>query len=88
LSHPGIHVASLNIQNILPKIDELRHCLSQTVTADVMSLCETFLHDEITDSSLLINNYNFERRDCLNKKVGGVLVYIRKSIPYIRRLYT
>ena len=62
--------------------------MSQTVTADVKSLCETFLHDEITDSSLLINNFNFERRDSLNKKGRGVLVYLRKSIPYNRGLYT
>ena len=39
-----------------------------------MSLCETFLHGEITDSSLLINNFNFERRVRLNKKGGGVCI--------------
>jgi len=48
--------------------------LSQTITADVMSLCKTFLHGEITDSSLLINNFNFERRVRLNKKGGGVCI--------------
>ena len=50
-----------------------------------MTLCETFLHNAITDSSLLINSLNFEGRNRLNKKGGGVLDYIRKPIPYIRR---
>ena len=59
--------------------------MSQTITADVVGLCETFLHDVITDSSLFINNFNFERQYRLTQKDGGVLVYIRKSIPFIRR---
>ena len=58
--HVTLMLASLDIQHILPKIDEVRHYLSQTVTANVKRLCETFLHNEITDSLLLINNFNFK----------------------------
>jgi len=55
--HVTLMLASLDIQHILPKIDEVRHYLSQTVATNVKSLCETFLHDEITDSSYIINNF-------------------------------
>jgi len=57
-------------------MDELGHYLSQIITDDAMSLYEMFLHDEMTESSLLIQNFNFDKKERLNRNVGGVLVYI------------
>ena len=37
------------------------------------------------NNELFIPNYNFERKDRLSKIGGGVLVFIRNTIPYERR---
>ena len=81
----GLHIGSLNIQNILPKLDELKYILSQKNTCDVLGIVETFLTSNTNKNELCITNFNFERRDRESKNGGGVLVFIRNTIPYKRR---
>ena len=82
----GLHVANLNIQHFLPKIDEIKYHLSQKENKmHILGLCETFLNENTTNTDLSIPNYNFERRDRSNKSGGGILIYVLDSLPYKRR---
>ena len=81
----GMHVANLNIQHLLPKLDEIKLILSQNHSSDILGLCETFLTPMISDNDLSIPNYSFERKDRLANKGGGILVYISNKLPYVRR---
>ena len=84
-TNKGLHIASLNIQHLLPKFDEIHNHLSCPSTTDIFGLCETFLNNDVLDSVIKICNYTLERKDREHKKGGGVLVYIHERIPYTRR---
>ena len=81
----GLHIAILNIQHILPKMDELKYHLSNQNTCNILGIVETYLTQNIEDKDLIIDSFNFERRDRQQRKGGGVLVYIKSNIPYQRR---
>ena len=50
----GLHVACLNIQHIMPKIDKIKLHLSKDNSTNILGLTETFLSDEIDDKELTI----------------------------------
>ena len=51
---------------------------------DIACVTETWLSEEILPCVTDIDGYTCERRDRLNRRAGGVLTYIRNSIPYHR----
>lgn len=81
----GLHVSCLNIHYLMPKLDEIRHILSQFNSPDIIGLCETFLNEDTSNNELYVTNYNFERKDRPLKKGGGLIVYINENVKYIRR---
>jgi hypothetical protein len=81
----GLHIASLNIQHLLPKLDEIKLLLNQENSVNILGLCETFLMSSISNDNLNINGFVFERRDRCIKSGGGILVYLSTDIPFIRR---
>ena len=85
-SKKGLHVAHINIQHILNKLDEIKYHLSQLNSSHILGLCETFLTDKVENNALFINNFTFERKDRVGKGGGGLLIYIASKVPYIRRL--
>ena len=68
----------------MPKLDEIK-CLLASVNIDILGLCETFLHDGISDEDLHIQNYYIIRKDRNNRKGGGILIYIKDNIPVQQR---
>ena len=81
----GLHVAHLNTQHLMPKLDEIKNILNEPNTADIFTLSETFLTDTVQNGELHITNYVFERRDRNCKAGGGLLIYISDNISYSRR---
>ena len=82
----GLRIAHLNIQHIISKLDEIKYHLSYYKSNLILGLCETFLTESVNENTLHIENFITERRDRkLNKKGGGLLVYISKTIAFIRR---
>ena len=82
----GLHIASLNIQHVFPKLDEIRDILNDdNISLDIFGLNETFLTENVSSKDLLINGYNVERKDRLSKGGGGLLMYINSCISYTRR---
>ena len=47
----------LNINSLLPKIDELKH-MARLSNAAVIGICESKLDKSITNSEILIENYD------------------------------
>ena len=82
----GLQVACHNINRLLNKLDQLKLFLvNDCPSLDIHGLSETFLTETIIDSFLSIDGYTFVRKYRLNKKGGGLLMYIRKGISYKRR---
>ena len=84
--HRGIHIVSLNIRHIKPKVDELKILLSELNQIEILGVCETLLNNSIDGTLLYIENYTFERKDrdtCNQIETnieGGVLIYINDKI--------
>jgi hypothetical protein len=81
----GLHITSLNIQHLMPKLDEIRFYLMQNNRPQIIGLCETFLHDYIADDQLFIDQYTLVRKDRMGRKGGGLILYLDQSIQYRRR---
>lgn len=87
-SSKGLHICNINIQHVLPKIDELRLIMAREKCPDIMGLCETFLEPNILDSQVVIDGYDFirkDRADTQDKNGGGIILYFRNSLKYKRR---
>ena len=76
----GLHFCNLNIQHIIPKLDELRIVMATENCPDILGLCETFLNPIISNNQVRIEGYDFlrkDRADIQNKTGGGILLYFR-----------
>lgn len=74
----GLHLCNLNVQHILPKLDELRVLLANRNGPDIFGACETFLEPEILDNQIAIEGYDFLLKD--RAAMGVVLFYILEKI--------
>ena len=76
----GLHFIHLNINSVLPKVDELRLIVKKS-NAAVIGLTETKLDDSIEVGEIEIEGYSLERCD-RNRKGGGVACYVRNDISF------
>ena len=76
----GLHFIHLNINSLLPKIDELRN-IAKLSNAAVIGIGESKLDDSVLSSEIHIDNYNTLRCD-RNRQGGGVVCYIRNDLSY------
>ena len=82
----GVRVACHNINILLNKLAQLKLFLvNDSPSLDVYCMSETFLTETINDSYICIDGYTFVRKDRLNKKEGGLIMYARDGISYKRR---
>ena len=70
----------MNINSLLPKIDELREIVKISNPA-VIGITETKLDNSIGDSEIFIDGYCTIRFD-RNRKGGGVICYVTNKICY------
>jgi len=71
----GLHFIHLNVNSLLPKIDEIRY-VAQNTNAAVIGITESKLDDSILDSEIAINRYDVLRKD-RNRKGQGIVFFIR-----------
>ena len=76
----GLHFLHININSLLPKIDELREIAKESC-ATVIGISESKLDNTVLDSEISIENYDLVRGD-RNRHGGGVACFIRSSICY------
>ena len=79
----GLVMASLNINGLLPHIDELRLFLS-TAKIDILAINETKLDSTISNTELCITEFDLVRNDrkCNGRHGGGVCFYIKKNLNF------
>ena len=79
----GLHPMYLNINSLLPKIDELRY-ISRPSNAAVIGVSESKLDKSITNSKILIHNHDLLR--CYQNRNGdGVTCYTRNDSSYAQK---
>ena len=81
----GLHFIHLNVNSLLPKIDELRN-ISKLSNAAVMRISESKLDDSVFSSDIHIDNYNTLRCDW-NRHGGRVVCYIRNNLSYVAKSF-
>ena len=72
-----------NTRSIMNKIDEITNLIDVN-HVDIACVTETWLSDEVPPCVTGIDGYTCERRDRVDRRGGGVLIYIRNGIPYRR----
>ncbi len=77
-------IAHLNVHYLYPKLDEIRQVFNNQPRLDIFCLCETFLNDHFSDCQIGMENYVVYRKDRLGIG-GGLVIYVRDSIPCILR---
>ena len=79
----GIHLIHLNVNSLLPKIDEIRYIAERTKAA-VIGITESKVDESIFQSEIQIDNYDLFQCD-KNRNGGGVACYIRSDISYVQK---
>ena len=79
----GIRLIHLNVNSLLPKIDEICYIAERTKAA-VIGITESKLDEFIFQSESQIDNYDLLRCD-RNENGGGVACYIRSDISYVQK---
>lgn len=86
LRKKGISVLHQNVRGLLNNFTAIEELFSSNKNIDVLTLSETHIcNSEDNDKLYKIPNYNFEKRHRKNGKGGGVALYVKDSINYIRR---
>ena len=75
----GLNFIYLNINSLLPKIDELRY-IAKSTNAAVIGICESKLDASVLEKEISIN-YKILRCD-RNRQGGGVACYVRNDLSY------
>src|SRR3989442_5504981 len=78
----GSKVIYCNARSLRNKIDELR-IMAQDYNPDIIGIVETWLTDNIYDSEIIIENYNMIRIDRTHERGGGIIVYVKESLPFV-----
>ena len=69
-NNKGLHLIHLNVNSVLPKIDELRN-IGKCSNAAVIGITETKLDNIVYDPEFIIDGYSIVRND-RTRKGGGV----------------
>ena len=81
LKYKGLNVVHLNIRSIIYKLDQIKMIISQA-KIDILCLTESWLNPNITDLEPSIEGYKIFRQDRINKRGGGILIYIKNCLKY------
>ena len=86
LNQKGVSILHQNVRGLLHNFTDIEQLLYTHKDIDIYTLSETHICAEEDNEKLYhVNGYNFEKRDRSNGRGGGVALYIRNSINYIRR---
>ena len=76
----GLHFTHLNINSLLPKIEELR-IIAKSSNAAIIDISESKLDESVLEPEIEIDDYKILRFD-RNRQGGGVACYIRNDLSY------
>ncbi len=81
LAH-NISLIHYNVQSILPKLDIIT---SELHEFDILAFTETWLNGRVTTSELAIPSFSEPERKDRADSHGGVILYVKDNIHFIRR---
>ena len=76
----GLHFIHLNINSLLPKIEELLF-IAKSTNAAVIGICESKLDASVLEQEINIDNYKIVCCD-RNRQGGEVACYVRNNLSY------
>ena len=79
-SKAEIKCVCLNARSIINKKNEL-NIMVDDIKPHIIGITESWAHKDITDAELGLEGYVMFRKDRIGKKGGGVLLYIKDTIP-------
>ena len=79
-SKAEIKCVCLNARSIINKKNEL-NIMVDDIKPHIIGITESWAHKDITDAELGLESYVMFRKDRIGKKGGGVLLYIKDTIP-------
>ena len=78
-----LNILYTNARSIVKKLDELKATVYE-LQPDMILICESWTHSEITKAFLAIDGYSMEgrmdRKDTMNGKGGGLLAYFKDGM--------
>ena len=79
-SESGIKCVCLYAKSIINKKTELNNMVDD-VTPHIIGITESWANNDITDAELGLEGYVMFRNDRMGRRGGGVLLYIKETIP-------
>ena len=79
-SKEEIKCVCLNARSIINKKDEL-NIMVDDIKSHIIGITESWANNDITDAELGLEGYAMFRKDRLGRRGGGVLLYIKDTIP-------
>ena len=79
-SESGIKCVCLNSRSIINKKSEL-NIMVDDIKPHIIGITESWANNDITDAELGLEGYVMFRKDRIGKRGGGVLLYIKETIP-------
>jgi len=73
-------IAHLNIRSLLPKFQSFIDLFSK-INVNIFAISETWLNSEISDDSLLVQNFSIVRKD-RQTRGGGVALFVSNDISF------
>ena len=80
ISKEEIKCACLNARSIINKKDEL-NIMVDDIKPHIIGITESWANNDITDAGLGLEGYAMFRKDRMGRRGGGVLLYIKDTIP-------
>ena len=72
-----------NVQSLAPKLDTLA---AELMDFDILAFSETWLNESTLSEGLLVESFSQpERKDRVDDRHGGVIIYVKDSLFYRRR---
>ena len=79
-SKEEIKCVCLNARSIINKKDEL-NIMVDDIKPHIIGITESWANNDITDAELGLEGYAMFRKDRMGRRGGGVLLYIKDTIP-------
>ena len=79
-SKADIKCVCMNARKIITKKTEL-NIMVDDITPHIIGITESWANNDITDAELGLEGYVMFRKDRMGRRGGGVLLYIKETIP-------
>ena len=79
-SKEEIKCVCLNARSIINKKNEL-NIMVDDIQPHIIGITESWANNDITDAELGLEGYAMFRKDRMRRRGGGVLLYIKDTIP-------